>query len=65
MLSYLGAAAVAFALLWLTPMWEKLDSKYYGAACGDYARAFGIGFAVLAVLPVAAVLLMITRIRCV
>ena len=62
MLSYLGAAAVAFALLWLTPMWEKLDSKYYGAAFGDYARAFGIGFAVLAGLPVAAVLLMITRI---
>lgn len=61
-LSYLGAAAVAFVLLWLTPMWEKLDSKYYGAAFGDYARAFGIGFAVLAGLPVAAVLLMITRI---
>lgn len=61
-LSYLGAAAVAFALLWLTPMWEKLDSKYYGAAFGDYARAFGIGFAVLAGLPVAAVLLMITHI---
>ena len=61
-LSYLGAAAVAFALLWLTPMWEKLDFKYYGAAFGDYARAFGIGFAVLAGLPVAAVLLMITRI---
>ena len=61
-LSYLGAAAVAFVLLWLTPIWEKLDSKYYGAAFGDYARAFGIGFAVLAGLPVAAVLLMITRI---
>ncbi len=60
-LSYLGAAAVAFVLLWLTPMWEKLDSKYYGAAFGDYARAFGIGFAVLAGL-IAAVLLMITRI---
>ena len=44
-LSYLGAAAVAFVLLWLTPIWEKLDSKYYGAAFGDYAKAFGIGFA--------------------
>ena len=61
-ISYLGAAAVAFVLLWLTPIWEKLDSKYYGTAFGDYARAFGIGFAVLAGLPVAAVLLMITRI---
>ena len=61
-LSYLGAAAVAFVLLWLTPIWEKLDSKYYGADFGDYAKAFGIGFAVLAGLPVAAVLLMITRI---
>ena len=61
-LSYLGAAAVAFVLLWLTPIWEKLDSKYYGASFGDYARAFGIGFAVLTGLPVAAVLLMITRI---
>ena len=38
-LSYLGAAAVAFALLWLTPMWEKLDSKYYGA--GRAARRGG------------------------
>ena len=61
-LSYLGAAAVAFVLLWLTPIWENLDSKYYGADFGDYAKAFGIGFAVLAGLPVAAVLLMITRI---
>ncbi len=61
-LSYLGAAVVAFVLLWLTPIWEKLDSKYYGADFGDYAKAFGIGFAVLAGLPVAAVLLMITRI---
>lgn len=62
LLSYLGAAAVAFVLLWITPIWEKLDSKYYGADFGDYAKAFGIGFAVLAGLPVAAVLLMITRI---
>lgn len=60
-LSFLGAAAVAFALLWLTPLWETVDRKYYGAPFGDYAKAFGIGFAVLVGLPVAAVLLMIMR----
>ncbi len=62
LISWVGVAAAAFALLWLTPLWEKLDTKYYGAPFGSYAKAFGIGFAVLVALPVAAVILMITRI---
>ena len=57
---YLGLVLLAFALLWLTPLWEKLDSVYTGAPFGRYAAAFGIGLAVLAGLPIAAILLMIT-----
>lgn len=60
-LSFLGVAAVAFVLLWLTPLWETVDKKYYAAPFGSYAKAFGIGFAVLAGLPVAAILLMLMR----
>ena len=33
--SYIGLVLVAFALLWLTPLWEKLDSVYTGA---DFRR---------------------------
>lgn len=62
LISFLGVAALAFVLLWLTPLWEKLDAKYYGVPFGEYAKAFGIGFAVLAALPLAAVILLITRI---
>lgn len=62
LISFLGVAALAFVLLWLTPLWEKLDAKYYGVSFGEYAKAFGIGFAVLAALPLAAVILLITRI---
>ncbi len=56
---YVGLILLAFALLWLTPLWEKLDGDYEGADFGSYAAAFGIGFAVLAALPPAAILLMI------
>lgn len=62
LISFLGVAALAFVMLWLTPLWEKLDAKYYGVSFGEYAKAFGIGFAVLAALPLAAVILLITRI---
>ena len=59
-LSCIGAVALAFVLLWLTPIWETLDKKYYGTPFGKYAKTFGIGFGVLAAVPVAAVLLMIS-----
>ena len=58
--SYVGLLLVGFGLLWLTPLWEALDARYTGVPFGRYARAFGIGFAVLAGLPIAAILLMIT-----
>lgn len=57
-----GLVALAFVLAWLTPLWERLDAKYYGAPFAQYARAFGIGFGVLAGVPVAVVLLWVTRI---
>ena len=60
--SFLGVVAVAYALLLFTPLWETVDKKYYGAPFGKYAKAFGIGFAVLAALPVAAILLIISRV---
>ena len=62
LISYIGLVALAFVLLWLTPLWETVDKKYYAAPFGVYARAFGTGFAVLAALPVAAIFLMLTRI---
>ena len=55
-----GLLLISYFLLWLTPLWEKLDRDYYGADFGKYAAAFGIGFAVLIVVPIAAILLMIT-----
>ena len=58
--SYIGLVLVAFALLWLTPLWEKLDSVYTGADFSKYAAAFGIGFGVLVALPIAVIILMIT-----
>lgn len=60
--SLAGLIIVALVLLLLTPLWETVDKRYYGAPFSAYARAFGIGFAVLAGVPVAAILLMITRI---
>ncbi len=58
--SYVGVLAVAFLLLWLTPLWETVDKKYENASFGKYAAAFGIGFAVLVALPLASVILMVT-----
>ena len=60
--SYVGLVLLAFALLWLTPLWEKLDKDYAGADLGKYAAVFGIGFAVLLALPIAVIILMITGI---
>ena len=61
-ISFLGVTALAFVLLWLTPLWETVDRKYYGAPFGRYAKAFGIGFAVLAGVPLAAILLFISNV---
>lgn len=61
-ISYAGFVAIAFVLLLFTPLWETLDRKYYGESFGQYAKAFGIGFGVLAGVPLAAVLLMITSV---
>jgi len=60
--TYIGLLLVAYFFLWLTPLWEKQDSKYTGADFGKYAATFGIGFAVLIVVPIAAIILMITGI---
>ena len=62
LLSYAGVLLIAFVLLWLTPLWETVDRKYYGAPFGRYAKAFGIGFAVMAGVPLAAILLFISGI---
>lgn len=60
--TFLGLVAVALVLLWLTPLWERVDAAYYGAPFAMFARTFGIGLAVLVGVPVAAMLLMITRV---
>lgn len=57
-----GLILIAYFFLWLTPLWEKIDSDYTGADFGKYAAAFGIGLGVLLALPIAAILLMITGI---
>ena len=56
----IGLLLIAYFLLWLTPLWEKLDKDYTGKSFGTFAGAFGIGFAVLAALPLACIVLMIT-----
>ena len=61
-LSFAGVLLLALVLLWLTPLWETVDKKYYGAPFGKYAKAFGIGFAVMAGVPFAAVLLFISAV---
>ena len=38
-LSFAGVLLLAFVLLWLTPLWETVDRKYYGAPFGRYAKA--------------------------
>lgn len=58
--SFAGLALLALVLLWLTPLWETVDSRYTGQPFRKYAAAFGIGFAVLVAVPVAGVLLMIS-----
>ena len=60
--TYIGLLLVAYFFLWLTPLWEKQDSKYTGADFGKYAATFGIGLAVLIVVPIATIILMITGI---
>ena len=57
-----GVLLLAYVLLWLTPLWETVDRKYYGAPFGRYAKAFGIGFAMLAGVPLAAILLFISNV---
>ena len=61
-LSFAGVLLLAYVLLWLTPLWETVDKKYYGAPFGRYAKAFGIGFAVLAGVPLAAILLFLSNV---
>ena len=61
-LSFAGVLLLAYVLLWLTPLWETVDRKYYGAPFGRYAKAFGIGFAMLAGVPLAAILLFISNV---
>lgn len=60
--SAVGLLLIAYFFLWLTPLWEKIDSDYTGADFGKYAATFGIGLGVLLALPIAAILLMITGI---
>ena len=57
-----GLLLIAYFFLWLTPLWEKIDSDYTGADFGKYAAAFGIGIGVLLALPIAAIILMVTGI---
>ena len=61
-LNFAGVVALAFVLLWLTPLWNRLDKKYSGAPFAKFATAFGIGFAVLLGVPVVFVILLITRV---
>lgn len=62
LVSFAGLAVVALVLLWLTPLWETVDRRYTGKPFSKYAAAFGIGAAVTVGLPLAAVILMITRV---
>ena len=57
---FIGLLLVAYILLWLTPVWNKVDAKYTSAPFSKYAKAFGIGLAVLICVPLASVILMIT-----
>ena len=61
-MSFAGVLLIAFVLLWLTPLWETVDEKYNGAPFGKYAKAFGIGFAVMVGVPLAAILLFISAV---
>ena len=58
--TFVGVLLIAYFFLWLTPLWEKLDAKYTGKSFGTFAKAFGIGLAVLAALPLASIILMVS-----
>ena len=57
---FIGLLLAAYILLWLTPVWSKVDAKYTSAPFSKYAKAVGIGLAVLICVPLASVILMIT-----
>ncbi|MCD8049744.1 MAG: hypothetical protein LUG52_09180 [Clostridia bacterium] len=59
-ISFVGIALVAFVLLWFTPFFEAVDRRYTGAPFKKYAAAFGIGFGILAGVPLGAIILMVT-----
>ena len=56
----IGLLLIAYFFLWLTPLWEKVDADYTGKPFGKYAKAFGIGLAVLAALPLASIILFVS-----
>ena len=56
----IGLLLIAYFFLWLTPLWEKVDADYTGKSFGTYAKAFGIGLAVLAALPLASIILFVS-----
>ncbi len=51
---------VAFVLLWFTSFFEAVDRRYTGVPFKKYAAAFGIGFGILAGVPLGAIILMVT-----
>ena len=57
---FIGVLLIAYFCLWLTPLWERVDADYTGKPFGKYAKAFGIGLAVLAALPLASIILMVS-----
>ena len=56
----IGLLLIAYFFLWLTPLWEKVDADYTGKPFGTYAKAFGIGLAILAALPLASIILFVS-----
>ena len=58
----IGLLLIAYFFLWLTPLWEKVDADYTGKPFGKYAKAFGIGLAILAALPLASIILFVSGI---
>ena len=56
----IGLLLIAYFFFWLTPLWEKVDADYTGKPFGTFAKAFGIGLAVLAALPLASIILFVS-----
>ena len=56
----IGLLLIAYFFLWLTPLWEKVDADSTGKPFGTFAKAFGIGLAVLAALPLASIILFVS-----